>query len=130
MECLILKKMGSPMTELITDTKACGNCGGVLPLDQFYFRSDRNSYTSKCKACFHAYQKQYKSNPDNVARQRSRRAAWQKKVAERTREQLGDAYIKKLLSQKTGISQRVLTPELVDLKRTYLQIKRFVETLK
>lgn len=110
--------------------KDCGSCGRTLAINQFYWRSDRGSYTSKCKDCFYIYQKLYKSNPEVVARQRPLRAAWQKKAAEKSRDELGDAYIKKLLVQKTAISQSILPAELVDAKRVQLKIKRLLEENK
>lgn len=33
------------------DTKKCTKCGRELPLDQFYKRSDRDSYQSWCRGC-------------------------------------------------------------------------------
>ena len=55
------------MTPMADDSKRCLECGEVKPLTEFYFsRLGRQSRSSKCKACFAPYFKEYykKHMPD------------------------------------------------------------------
>ena len=48
--------------------KVCTGCGLPKPFDEFAWRSDRNSYTSKCKACRNKKDKErYADNPSQAA---------------------------------------------------------------
>jgi hypothetical protein len=109
------------------EAKPCGRCKQVLPIECFYFRTDRQQYTSKCKQCFTDYQREYKSRPEVQARQRAPRAEWQKAAAAVGRKNISDVYIKKLLTAKTNIRCADIPRELVALKRAQITLTRLIK---
>lgn len=55
--------------------RLCSKCGQAKPSSDFLRRNDNRLYRPECKACFAAYMRAYRSNPDNAARDRARAAA-------------------------------------------------------
>lgn len=110
--------------------RICGMCKQSLPLSAFYVRNDRKAPTSKCKACFGIYQKEYKSRSGIRERDRVARAEWQKNAARYHREQLAPSYVKKLLVQKTPLTFDRIPDSLVDLKRAQLNLDREIKERK
>jgi hypothetical protein len=62
----------SSMSESITPLRRCTRCGAEKPLTSFYRKPDRpNGYSSHCKSCINAYEKQRVQDPEVRARKRA-----------------------------------------------------------
>jgi len=112
--------------------KRCPKCGEEKPLTKEFWTVVRGRHKTQklywrgiCKICEREYErdrmdKSYKSNPDPL--RRSHRQWCQKK-----RDLLYDSYIVEKL-KRSNITE--ITPELIDLKRQQLSMKRTLKQFK
>lgn len=145
------------MISIIPTTKLCGNCQKILPVDEFYRRNDRKSYTSKCKSCFAAYRainKEKLSVSKNawegknrekvsgykkswVEKHREQRRAWERAHYANNREKIlhrKNLGVKNLsdsyIANKLRISRSIAPTALIETKRVQLMIYRHIKENK
>lgn len=122
-------------------SKACTKCGAEFPLSEFW-RSPRNAggYATACKSCSKVQHASWVGkNKDRVrclARKHYERtpAVQRNKLARKSsaicRERLSDSYVKKAIVQGSSLRYSDVTPEMVELKRQQLLIRRLARQLK
>lgn len=115
-----LAELENPATE-----KPCTACGVVQGLEQFQ-REDSGLHgrRSKCNSCRRIYQRQLYQDQILISRRRSRL------TASRLCERLSDSYVKGLLTKHSNLRNADIPPQLVELKRIQLRIKRMTEDLE
>jgi hypothetical protein len=89
-------------------------------LNRIWAAKFRESNPGEATACKNAYDKAHHD------KHRARRAKWSRKQVE----EIGDKYIKDLLSRGSGLKWDEIPSELVDLKKAVLQLKRLIKRRK
>ncbi len=120
--------------------KTCSKCGEVKPLSDFHRnKKEKDEYQCQCKACRRPYDKKY--NKDN----KEKISAYNKQYRENNKEKLlahnkqhkreqgkilSTTYVKNILTGTFKIKQADITPEMIELKREQLLIKRALKQAK
>lgn len=126
------------------NTKICTKCKEDKPLEKFAKHKRKPGKSSWCKACIREYGKKYRDCPEKRERiilkqkkwRESNRLRCKKSNSEtylKSRKELSDHYIKLLLSDsgsEFNLLYRDITPELINLKRKQLKLKRDVKERK
>lgn len=99
-------------------------------------KSKKTGYQSACKKCFKLRSKKYYKNNKQHIKQKA--IEWRKqnkekynKIAKKdeakARQELKDRYIKRIIVATLNISTDQISQEMIDLKRTQIQLKRAIE---
>lgn len=123
-------------------TRTCKKCGKEKPLEEFVLnKGSKYGRGHICKKCSNehkkaynqspeakAYKKAYSQSPEAKAYSQSpeRKAyqkAYQKAYAQERINELSDYYIKALL-RRTGVKTENVTPQMIEMKREIMTMKR------
>jgi len=126
-------------------SKQCTKCGRVKWWHQFWRHPNgRLSLMSACKVCIRKYKVYY----ENKEKKRTREKIWReenreycrvyrKKTIEKGRQYgqiqrhtLSDHYIKNIFATNLGIKYKDVPPELIEMKRQQLKLKRAIKAAK
>ena len=131
--------------------KKCSKCGEVKGV--YEYSADKtmaDNLCKMCKKCSSMYQKKYyEDNSDiikkstseyskiHILEMRKYRKKWRDGNKDNIRKSsailasnLADGYIKGQIIAQTGIDKALITPELIEIKRTIIKTKRLCKTLK
>jgi len=128
--------------QVVADMKTCRLCGVEKPLAEFYMhKSGKCGRAGRCKECMkpvkHAWKtrsKEYLLDHSRRPESRATQAAYrtshvgiEKRKAWRRQQsyELSDWYIKKLLK----MPPELITPEIIDLKRQHVLLKRAIKEI-
>lgn len=139
-------------------TKICRKCNTTFELNtsNFYFYPNKNVFSSKCKACqridwvekrqnrikvvtelgynsIHDYR--VKNHEGYVHYMRSRNfkpksKVWNNKRNKKDIDNLNDRYVKELIVKSKGIKVENITPELIEIYRLQVQLKREIRNAR
>ena len=114
-------------------TKRCPKCGQIKRLSEFYkHKRNKDGKTSFCKSCCNARSTRYReNNPEKVraSRKRYRENNPEKIKADlkKGRDELYPSYVKSLIRNQTGLNKEQITPDMIELKRQNLKLKRLLK---
>lgn len=127
--------------------KKCNKCGEVLPLHMFCKnKATKDKLNNVCKTCSKKYDKAYyEENKEGINKKkkvyyRENKEEIKKKVkaySDKNKEKrldyqrerilkLPDSYVRQLLNNQ-GIDESLITPEIMELKRAVLKVKRIIK---
>lgn len=119
-------------------TKFCIKCGVGKPLDLFHKQpSCRLGYASRCKICTAEREKKYKEKNKDIIREQKKKyheknkeklLEYASKYNDRKITYLADTYVTQQIKRqfKGAITKEDISPELIELKRNSLELKRIV----
>ena len=131
--------------------KKCSKCGEIKGVDKYSRDKTMPDYLCKmCKNCASIYQKKYyQANADiinkitseyaksNIDATRKYKKKWRDGNKDNIRKgsairasSLTEGYVKRKIVEQTGIDKALITPELIEIKRTIIKTKRLCKTLK
>jgi hypothetical protein len=96
------------------DSKACTKCGAVKPLSEFPYKRHQ------CKKCAHKI--------NELTRKKNGKKYFKSDFSKKIHKQ-SEVYVKNLLINQ-GFTRDQITPELIELKREQLELKRLSKQLK
>src|SRR5688572_22658589 len=121
---------------IIGDKKICSTCKVAKPFSNFYKQNKREGLSSSCKECskynLRAWVKKNKNKAYDYG-VKYRKENWDNILAagrdyrKKTSKELSDYYIKILLRASGFNNESIKQSDLIDIKKTTLQIKRKIK---
>lgn len=137
-----------PTKATVDLVKQCRECGATKTIDRFHSsKANKDGRRTMCIQCMSAANKRWRhANPErvrkmarewrakNIEKERARWKPMQKdkrrQNSKRQRDNLCSHYIRSRLVAGTKITRAQLKPELIEMKREELRLRRLAKTLR